>query len=381
MQKILYVIDSLETANAGTESQLVQLIDSLDRQCYEPHLLVLKVSPYLREHDFSCAYTQINYRGLYDVLSYVRLMQLAKKWSSEGYHLAHIYFNDASIICPPIFKVFGIDSIISRRDMGFWYTPLYRLLLRLNAHIISAMVANSEAVRLETMRQEHISSTKTRVIFNGFLAYEAKVEEKDDQKLIRLRERCDVIAVVVANIRPIKRIEDIIAAASLINHSEGGNTLGVIIIGAGDTLALRKKAAEHSIDENVIFTGVRNDIAQCLSYADIGMLCSESEGLSNAIIEYLYAALPVICSDTGGNPELVRHEDNGLLYPVADITQLTRCLLRLISDSALRENMGQRGQAFAKARFSIQCMLADHDALYKQLASAQTLAVNNYVGH
>ncbi|MDX5297634.1 MAG: glycosyltransferase family 4 protein, partial [Gammaproteobacteria bacterium] len=96
----------------------------------------------------------------------------------------------------------------------------------------------------------------------------------------------------------------------------------------------------------------------------------ESEGFSNAIIEYMQAGLPVVCTETGGNPEAITDGVTGRLYPVADVSALAACLEPLIRDESLRQRMGHAAQIEATRRFGIQAMLNAHLDLYQKLEAS-----------
>jgi glycosyltransferase involved in cell wall biosynthesis len=80
------------------------------------------------------------------------------------------------------------------------------------------------------------------------------------------------------------------------------------------------------------------------------------EGIPVALMEAMSAGLPVVASRTGGIPELVHHERNGLLVPPADPDALADALERLAKDSALRERMGRAGRETILQEFDqLQC--------------------------
>ena len=102
---------------------------------------------------------------------------------------------------------------------------------------------------------------------------------------------------------------------------------------------------------------------------DIGLLCSESEGFSNTLIEYLQAGLPVICSHVGGNPEIIEHEVNGLLYPAGDIDALSAHILALAGDPQRRSTMGVAGRAKVKSQYGLSKLVTAHQHLYENLVA------------
>ena len=159
-RKILFVIDYFKDSNSGTEGQLLQLIANIDRRQFSPLLLVFQPSHYLSKHGFPCPYTVLGVSSLTNPVMWWQLFLYAQTVRREGVELAHVYFNDASVICPPVFAFAGIKTIISRRDMGYWYDSLYKILLRVTGRFVAAVVVNSHAVAQVTEAVEHIPEHK-----------------------------------------------------------------------------------------------------------------------------------------------------------------------------------------------------------------------------
>ncbi|KPQ01364.1 glycosyltransferase [Marinobacter sp. HL-58] len=364
-QPILFVIDHFRNPNAGTEGQLFNLVKGLDRARFEPILLVFRDSEYLQQNGFPCDYHVLGHTRLFAPATWVALWALARRFGASGVRLAHIFFNDPSVICPPVFRLNGIKTIISRRDMGYWYTTAYRAMLAVSGRFVSAAITNSDAVRQVTVKSEPFKLSRVHVIYNGYDGGETGSDLPDDLVSLRNKHPNAVFAGLVANIRPIKRMEDAIKAVGQLHES--GHDLHLILIGDGDQADLRLLVSKYGVADKVHFLGPRADVKACLKALDIGLLCSESEGFSNAIVEYLQAGLPVVCSNVGGNPEAVEHGETGYLYPCGDIAELTNHLQALTNSSELRERIGHNAIKRARERFSMETMVAKHQDIYEEL--------------
>lgn len=356
--KILFVIDYFRDPHAGTEGQFFSLIRGLDRTLFDPHLLVFEESPWLRENPFPCSYTVLGHRSLKSPLTWFRLLRLGRAFRADGYRLAHVFFNDPSIICPPVLKLCGIKTLLSRRDMGYWYTPAMKGILRLTGRFASGVIVNSEAVKGVTVSAEGFAEDRVHVIYNG---YEDQCTELTDSYDFENRQ----VMVLVANVRPIKRIEDAIEGLSLLRDT--APRLNLVVIGSGDASALKTLADARGIADRVHFLGARDDIDRCLAGADLGILCSESEGFSNALVEYMRAGLPVVCSEVGGNPEAIQHGRNGFTYPVGDVKAFSDCIHTLLEDPTLADKMADQAKTDAMERYSLATMVQSHQALYHQI--------------
>ncbi len=361
--KILLVIDRLTNPHAGTEGQFLLLIELLQKAGCELRVLILAGSEWLGANPLSCPTVVIGSSSVKSPKTWWRVFSRARQAKKDGFQLAHIFFNDASVVCPPMFALAGIPSIISRRDMGFWYNRVYRLLLPITGKFVSCALSNSRAVADVTGEVERIPQRKLRVIYNGFnrpFSVDTKVAA-----LEALKFQGATIFGLVANIRPIKRMQDAISALARLDVINCNPHL--VIIGAGDSAELKGLADNLGVGTRVHFLGSRSDIPDCLRYFSAGLLCSESEGFSNAIVEYQFAGLPVICSRTGGNPEAVTQEKTGFLYEVGDVAALSEAMAVVLGSPERAQAMGGAAKQEAESRYTIDAMLANHFRLYADI--------------
>ena len=364
---LLFVIDYFRNPRAGTEGQLFALIEGLDRNEFAPHLLVFEESSWLREHSFPCEYTVLGHRSLRSPATWLAIGRKAKAFHKKGFRLAHVFFNDPSIICPPVFRLFGIRTLLSRRDMGYWYTPALKCILRVTGRFAEGVVVNSRAVQRVTAEAEGFAKESVYVIYNGFADRDTRAFNDCAvlSRLQQLRKEGATLMGLVANIRPIKRIGDAVDCLALLKDSVPD--LQLVVLGAGDGSELTRQADANAVGDRCHLLGSSDSIPACLAQLDIGILCSESEGFSNAIVEYKRAGLPVVCSNVGGNPEAVRDGEDGFVYPVGDTQALAVAVATLAGDSNLRKVMGARAKENAQREFGMSRMIAAHQALYRDI--------------
>lgn len=132
----------------------------------------------------------------------------------------------------------------------------------------------------------------------------------------------------------------------------------LIVAGEGELMdALKTQAAANGLAERVSFLGKisRDKLAVYMKAADYLVLYSGYEGLSHTLLESLLAGTPVIASDKGGNPEVVRHNVNGLLVPYVDVEALTATLKAAFS-SGERERLAANSQ-IGMERFQFATMV------------------------
>lgn len=361
-ERILFISNKLVNPYAGTEGQLLQLIKHLPRDQFEPRLLVLQHSELTDSGRISCQVDVLGYSKLLDPRTWISFWRYARRAASDGVGLAHIYFHDASIFGPPLLRAVGIRSIISRRDMGYWYNRAYLRALRVTGKFADRVVVNSHAVGEVTCREERIPVDKVKVIYNGY-------ERTEHSSTTAAADICEIekngfgpIVILVANYRPLKRIEDAIRALSLV--VEKGGRAQLVVVGSGDWEPLKRLAEDLKVARRVYFPGRRDDVKECLKHGYIGLLCSESEGYSNSIVEYMQASLPAVVSDVGGNREAVVEGETGFRYPIGDIEALSEHILTLLNDPCLAKQMGAAGKELADQRHNLRKMIGSHADLY-----------------
>ncbi len=367
-RRVLYVTDIYGGHHGGSEGQLVALVRGLPA-AYEPRLLVVQQSRWLSPEGFPAPVCTYRLGRLWNPLTWLRLLALSGKLRAERIDLVHTYHSDASWQLPLLAAWAGVPVVISRRDLGFWQTPRVRGLLRRTGRFVDLVVANAQAVKEQAVEAEHLPPGRVTVVGNGHDP--ARFQAPADPGL---RDRLGVPAQarvlgLLANLKPLKRQEDLVDALA----GELGRRfpdVHVLLIGTGaggEEQALLARAARGGVGGRVHVLGVTGDVVPVLKHLCVGVLCSETEGLSNAILEYMGAGLPVVATEVGGNPELVEDGVNGFLYPVGRVDLLAERLGRLLADEALRRRLGDGSRARFEGRYRLDAMVAATTAAYASL--------------
>lgn len=178
--------------------------------------------------------------------------------------------------------------------------------------------------------------------------------------------RDDVVIMTIANLRPEKRLGDLLKAFT----SAKGKASGVhlVIVGDGSERArLEDIVTALDISDSVRFLGRVENARTLLPAADIGVLTSESEGLPVFLMECLQAGIPVVATRVGGVGEAVLHGETGLLVDYGDITAFSRALSRLIRDIDMRAVFRERALSHS-VKFSLHSCVNNHLVIYSHAA-------------
>lgn len=125
----------------------------------------------------------------------------------------------------------------------------------------------------------------------------------------------------------------------------------LVVVGDGDQLEpWTALAQERGVSDRVTFVGNRphDETLLWIRAADIFTLNSRYEGLSHTLLEVMFLETPIICSSVCGNPELVAHEENGLLVPFNDVDALVGAVERLLGDGELARTYAERSKEKVK---------------------------------
>ena len=128
---------------------------------------------------------------------------------------------------------------------------------------------------------------------------------------------------------------------------------------------LRAEAA--GLNGAVVFTGFRRDMPACFSLSDVVVLASHAEPCGRVLFEAMASGKPVVATNTGGTPEIVRDGETGLLYAPGDDAGLATHLRSLYGDAARRIALGEEGRRRAASEFSIQAHVRRTEALYEEV--------------
>lgn len=175
------------------------------------------------------------------------------------------------------------------------------------------------------------------------------------------------LAVVVGRLEPEKGHPTLIEAWPVVHHLYTAAHL--LVVGEGSERdRLEGLAAAHLRAEvccaSVHFLGRREDVPQILAAADVVVMPSYREAQGLAIVEALAANRPVIASNVGGIPEMIHSGENGILVPSQDPSALASAIALLFGDRALAGRLASAGHELVHAKFCVDDMLRDIEAIY-----------------
>jgi len=368
--RVVYIIDIFDTDLAGTENQLLKMIRGLDATRFDVQLICLTSHPWFEQHGatLGCPAVAFQIRDFKKPRTYWHLVKLIGHLRRLKPDVVQTFFPISNIVGVLAATLAGVPSILSsRRDYGEWMTARYLAATKLANRFADKIVANSAAVRALTEQKEHLRNGKLQVIYNGMEVehFAGLTPDPTLRRRLAIPEGDKVIGLV-ANFRPMKRHDTCVRALAEIARRRRDVT--ALFLGYGPMRpALEQLARDLGIADKICFAGSQPDIRSYLALMDVGVNCSEMEGLSNAVMEYMAAGVPCVVSDSGGNRDLITHNVHGLTFPLGDHQTLAEHLLSLLGDAVLRRRLADGARKKILTEMTLPAMLAQYETLYADL--------------
>lgn len=370
--KILFVIDKLEVG--GTEKQLVETIQRLNKEKFELFLRYLahSQSPLfdLLEQSGKVRTFVLNVRSTYSLRALIAVYRLVQFIRSEKIDIVQGYFLKAKFLGMIAGKLAGKRTISCMRDLGMAinYKSLPPLII---ANLCTdRFLVNSESIKNYLIKNQKINPKKIDVIMNGVDLNRFRPSANEDKKKYKKDLGIDtdhLVVGVISNLKPEKGLEHFIRAAAL--ASEVNSKVRFVIVGKGPLEdELRQIAGDLRVQDKILFAGGSDDVRKFLFAFDIGVLCSVSEGFSNAILEYMAAGLPVIATKVGGNMEQVQDGITGILVSPSDPQSLANAVIKLANDQELRNKIGADSLSYCRNHFGMDRMIQRLEEYYRRNA-------------
>jgi len=363
-RRILYAIETSQAG--GSQVAMLTLAERIDRSRFEP-IFALPAPGWLGERlaerkiptvfvDNAVGSRGFDWRLLGSLVSCIR---------EHDIDLVHAFLFGMNFYGTLAGRVAQCPVIVSLRSTHYDFAKPRRIWCwRLMRRWSSAMVAVSHDAARTLSGAVGVPPSEIAVIHNGvdvsrFPQAPAGPRPPDlpPAPMIATVGRVCEIKGQEYLIRALPRLRDLVGPVSVAIFGE--NTEPTFS-------RLQELAAELEVSDRVYFAGLRDDIAGLLPWADVFALPSLSEGISNALLEAMAAGRPIVATDVGGNPELIRDCENGLLVPAADPEALARAIARLIADPSFAAELAATARKRAQEDFSIEAMVQRHEELYEQ---------------
>lgn len=354
-KKIVHLISSLKVG--GAESLLYDLIMGLGSDNYEHQVICFhkgRNAERLQAAGIPVYHIQ-GLIGMYDPIFFWRLWRSISRLRPDVIHTSLWAANFAGRIIGYWMGIPTVSVIHLGVDLD---GKLRNNLDRFTFNLATKIVAVSDGVA-QSMHQQFssLSSQKIKVIKNGInkeVVAKRAFEQKVSRQSIGLEEGHFVFGAVGRFIER-KKFDILIESFALVYQHHSSARLVLVGLGAQESL-LRKKAAQHGLDKEVIFV-VGQSAYGYYPLFDSFVLPSSQEGLSIALLEALCCNLPCIVTSTNHEHEVIKNGYNGWVVEPDNLQELSKALTQLLLDKEATISMGNNAAKTINDHFSFNNML------------------------
>lgn len=368
--RVSFVIWSLRAG--GAERQLLELVRGLDRGRFQPSLITFRPGP--GDAETPCERIQLTgakisaCRPLEAAFCVGRLVSELRRVRPQ---IVHAFLPEyatlvgslgARLARVPIF-IAGRRSSTALYRQSRWLTAAERLALKR----ADFMLGNSAEIAKQIVELDGFPRERVAIIPNGVDATRFRPEQSSDLRAGFGWSAQHLVIGMVANFRACKRHGDFLNAAALL-HREHPETRFVLVGNdLGELEPTRERISTLRLGQVVrILTGCSKP-ETIYPALDVYVCTSETEGLSNVLLEAMACGKPIVATAVGGSPETIQDEMQGILVPPYRPDAIVAALNRLITFPELRGRMGTAGRKRAQQHYSLTAMVRAHEQLYTRL--------------
>lgn len=295
------------------------------------------------------------------------ILKLSRWLKSEKIDIIQTHLFDASLVGLTAAKLAGTPLKIltghHSHEMQFYKKKLSFYGDCLSSRFLADyIIAPSEQMKEIFVKDEGVSPEKIAVVHHGFDFENWKISDDGRQSI---RKEFDlsgkIVFGAVGKIFWIKNYPMLLEVFKPI--AEKNSNAVLMIVGSGDQNDLRRLASELKIENQIIFTGWRSDIANIFSAIDVFVHPSVAESFGLVVVEAMAMEKPVICTDVGIAREIIEDGKNGFVVPTGDAEKFTEAMEKII---ALRENWNEIGKINCELakKLTAEKMVAGYEACY-----------------
>ncbi|MCU0821101.1 MAG: glycosyltransferase family 4 protein [Spirochaetes bacterium] len=294
-------------------------------------------------------YFPLKMRSEFDIFSAAKIAKYAEKNKTGIIHMHTSHAHSIGLLTN-LFHRFPVNIVSRRVDFRVKSHFLNRIKYSFPDRFITVSGAIREILIEDGIPAGKISAVHSGVDLEQYSRIQCDYLFEEFARIPGLRDKIKIINTAALTHQ--KDHETLIRAMDIVLKSRRDAVL--FIAGEGELESrLKKLSSGLGLNENIIFTGFRNDPLSLIKFCDFFVLSSRWEGLGTSVIDAMALGKPVIACSTGGTPELISDGINGMLVEKENPLSLAGAILKLAGDTDLRKKYGS--EAIRKASdFSIE---------------------------
>jgi sugar transferase (PEP-CTERM/EpsH1 system associated) len=357
----------------GLERVILELVANIDRSRFTPSFCTLlapdrEMYRAIERLDLSCSVLD---KG--DGINLSLPARLARLMRRERIDVVNAHDIGATLYAAPAARLAGISRVVHADHSQILtktrHTSIYRLVMR---RFVEHTVTVSRDLADYLAREYGIERDRITIIPNGIDV--SRFADAVDSS--RVREELGIgpekrIIGTIGRLTEQKGTEYLIRAFA--GLARDIPDLALVVVGDGELRpGLERLASELGAGSSVVFAGIREEIPEFLNLFDLFVLPSLWEGQPLTLLEAMAAGKPVIAADVGGNVEILRGGDLGVLVPPRNVGVLADAMRRLLADRSLAQDLGRRSRAHAASEFGASKMTRRYERVFDSLLSGRS---------
>lgn len=363
---VLHVLDSL--AGGGTQRALVSLLPRFDRGHFRHAVVTLRCAGRWAKElpdDVGCQALGIFGR---DRLAGLRLGSVVRRWRPAILHARNtgtwVDTLVASLFRRQARMVLGFHGLDHGGPMDERTKLVARWALRRGAAF--AAVSHSGTIRL--VEELGIPSTRTATLLNGVdldrFQPASQVERDAAKRALGLNQNAFVVGWV-GSLTPVKRPDLLVEALQLARDTS--TTMHAVVVGDGPGLReVRNQIDQADLGERVQLVGAKDDVRPYLAAFDCLVSSSDSEEMSNAVLEALACGVPVVGTDVGDTRTMVRDAEGGVIVERGNSAAIAKALIHLSHYAGLCAGLAAGARRRAQ-NLSLDASVQGYEQFYSSL--------------
>lgn len=360
MVKVLHVLSDTNIGGAGR--YLFNLISSQHDSCFETIVACPgggELERQLRDKNIKV----FTLEGGESSINFRHISSLREIISREKVDIVHTHASFAGRVAG---KLSGCKVVMTRHGLGSGENGLVkRIAQRLTALLFTdRIIAISRAVKISLI-ESGVPADMITIIYNGIDLSKFDAIEPSLREELGLDSDVPIVGIV-ARLVPEKGYEYAISA--FYHVLKAYPSARMIIVGDGPLdESLRKMCVKLGIKDSVFFMGYRKRVENLVADFDVFVLPSVSEGLGLALLEAMALGKPVIGTEVGGIPEVIKHNVNGFLVTPGNDKYLTESIIEILSNKERAKTFGVKARNTVNRKFSSKTMIEKTEKVYMEL--------------
>jgi glycosyltransferase involved in cell wall biosynthesis len=354
--------------HGGTERQLTETALCLNRDLFTPHVGCVQGDGFRADQlrKSGVPILELPFTSYASRECFTSVVNLRRYWRQHRISLVHTFDTQMNIFGVPVAKLPGGPVVLSSQrcfENVIW--PPHRRLNRIAHFLSDGVVINCQILEQHMQQVYSVPRRKIEICPNGIDTSVFAPGPTPRPRPEGLRD-ADVVIGSVCVLRPEKGLTTLLEAFALMRSGlTQVRSLRLVIVGSGPVReALEAQARELGIGGECLFYPTTEDVSSWLHAIDVFVLPSLSEAFSNSLMEAMACGCCAIASNVGGNPELVREEETGLLFESENASELANQLRRVVLDDALRNRLAKAGSDWVSTRLSREVAASRMEEIY-----------------